>query len=105
MSDRCTYLTRESRASRLRSAPAPARPARSRDANDITLENAARISASTVDGTGGAVTLHAATVRLDGGSEVSAATTGLGNGGDVAISANTIDLTRQRDLREQLGRR
>ena len=58
----CTYRTRGSRANRLRSATAPARPARSRSTRTTsTLENAARISASTVDGTGGAVHVHAAT--------------------------------------------
>ena len=103
-----TYRTRGSRANRPRSATAPERPARSRSTRTtLTLENAARISASTVDGTGGAIPLHAATRFASTAAPRSPRRRrALATDGDVAISGrDTIDLTRGSAISASSSRR
>ena len=61
-------------------------------ADALVLEDGGRISASTIDGRGGSVTLRSDRILIGGTGSVSAATTGAGQGGDIALAARSIDL-------------
>jgi large exoprotein involved in heme utilization and adhesion len=53
----------------------------------VGLHDSGRISATTVDGEGGSIVLHANRIYIQGG-EISAASTGSGNAGDVRVTAD-----------------
>ena len=61
------------------------------DAESITIDAGGRISAATIDGRGGSVTLRGSDLLLAGGT-VSAASTGAGQGGDLLLIGKTIRL-------------
>src|SRR5690606_12586856 len=61
-------------------------------ADALVLQDGGRISASTIDGRGGSVTLRSDRILIDGTGSVSAATIGAGQGGDIALAARSIDL-------------
>ena len=55
-------------------------------AGAVTLDPGGQVAATTIDGAGGAVTLNADTVAIQEGAQVSVATSGSGNAGDVLLS-------------------
>jgi large exoprotein involved in heme utilization and adhesion len=61
-------------------------------ADDVALDNLGRVSAATVDGAGGTITIDTAHLGLVGGAAITAASSGAGAGGDIVLLADSIDL-------------
>lgn len=62
------------------------------NAEEILLENAGKLAASTASGIGGNMTLQAERVVVRGGSEISAESGGTGNGGNMTVDTDNLVL-------------